>query len=113
MKEFRPRLTSEMLEVLCEAISSEASRLAYLYDEKNSAANKLAQELIPKEPIRFDKNPDYQKLCQERKQVGKKVQLLEDIEFQFKRLLNNRTKGRRVVRRWQSRLFEIQLRNAR
>jgi len=113
MKEFRPRLTTEILEALCEAISSEATRLAYLYDEKNSAASKLAQELLVKEPIHFDKNPDYQKLCQEREQARRKVHLLEDIEFQFKRLLNNQTKGRRVVRRWHSRLFEIQLRNAR
>jgi len=113
MKEFRPRLTSEMLEVLCEAISGEATRLAYLYDEMNNAANKLAQELIPKEPIHFDKDPEYQKLCQERAEARRKVELLEDVEFQFKRLLKNQTKGRRVVRRWNSRIFDIQLRNAR
>ncbi len=113
MKEFRPRLTGEMLEVLCEAISSEASRLAYLYDEKNREAHKLAGELIPHNPIHFDKDPEYQKLCQEKEQAKRKVELLENVEFQFNRLLNNQTKGRRVVRRWQSRLFEIQLRNAR
>jgi len=102
-----------MLEVLCDAISGEATRLAYFYDKKNSAANKLAQELIPKESIHFDKNPEYQKLCQERAEAKRRVLLLEDLEFQFRRLLNNQTKGRRVVRRWNSRIFDIQLRNAR
>ena len=113
MKEFRPRLTDQMLQVLCEAIGSEASRLAYVYDEKKREAHKLAHKLMEHEPIHFDKDPEYQKLCYEREEARRKVQLLEDVEFQFKRLLKNQTKGRRVVRRWNSRIFDIQLRNAR
>ena len=114
MKEFRPRLTSEMLQALCEAIDTEATKLALLYTEKRDLRFKLAHKLIETDPIHFDKDPEYQKLCEEEREAERKVKLLEDIEVQFKRLLNTRVKGRREgFRPWRSRLFHPGLRGAR
>ena len=114
MKEFRPRLTSEMLQALCEAIDTEATKFALLYTEKRDLRFKLAHKLMETDALHFDKNPEYQKLCEEEGQAHRKVQLLEDIEVQFKRLLNNQVKGRRErFRPWRSRLFHLGLRGAR
>jgi len=114
MKEFRPRLTNEMLEVLCEAIDTEATKYALLYTEKRDLRFKLAHKLIEDDPIHFDKHPEYQKLCEEEREAHRKVQLLEGIEVQFKRLLNNKVRGRRErFRPWRSRLFHPGLRGAR
>jgi len=113
MKEFRPRLTTEMLQALCEAINSEATRQAYIYDEKNQECHSMVGALIEKDPINFDKDPEYSKLCREKEVARKNVFLLESIEQQFKRLLDNKPKGRRrIVRSWETRIFNLELRNA-
>ena len=116
MKEFRPRLTDQMLQVLCAAIDREASRLADVYDDKKRLANDMAHKLMAQNPneIYWDRDPEYQKLWDEVHEAKRKVTLLEDVETQFKRLLENETKGRRrVLRPWQSRLFHVALRKAR
>lgn len=106
MKEFRPRLTSEMLEILCEAIDREADRLAKIYGEKRKLHRELAFKLMEVDELNFDKDPEYQKLGLEMERIRQKVLLLEEIDLQFRSLLRNKTKGRRVVMRpWLSRIW--------
>jgi len=112
MREFRPRLTVQMLEVLLEAIDQVATELANEYDEKKQKAWALGHKLVEKEGLHFDKNPDYQRLHRESEKARDKVELLEDIEIQFQRLLNNRVKGRRErLKPWRSRIYHKALRN--
>lgn len=106
MKEFRPRLTGEMLEVLCEAISTEANRLAKIYEERRKLHTELACKLMEIDQINFDKDPEYQKLGMEVEEARQKVLLLEQVGLQFRRLINNKTKGRRrVIKPWLSRIW--------
>jgi len=69
-----------MLEALCEAIDTKATKLVLLYTEKRDLRFKLAQKLIETDPIHFDKNPEYQTLCEEEREARRRVKLLEDIE---------------------------------
>lgn len=113
MRQFRPRLTEDMVKALLEAIDTEASKLAWLYDDKKREAHKLAGTLIENDPIHFDKNPGYRKVCDAYQEAKRKCDLLESVEVQFQRLLNNGTQGRRRnVNFWRSRILSIQLRQA-
>jgi len=104
-----------MLEALCQAIDTEANKMVEIYDEKRKLRFGLAHKLMEEtNMVYWDKDPEYQKLCEEEREAKAKVMLLEDIEVQFKRLLNNKVRGRREsFRPWRSRLFHPGLRGAR